>query len=147
MRILCSNARDLCGSDNLWTYVLAFWHSRCQESRKRVANDRLRILSRVYYIFSMAHTIGNKKKLINRVRRIRGQIDAVEKAIQARTGIAESTPAYRGCPAARLTASWPRSSKAIFVFTSSILRSGSGTGRRAALVSGADFTAPWSYDF
>ncbi|KAF5408662.1 MAG: Transcriptional repressor FrmR [Candidatus Udaeobacter sp.] len=31
----------------------------------------------------MAHTIGNKKKLIDRVRRIRGQIDAVEKALQA----------------------------------------------------------------
>jgi FrmR/RcnR family transcriptional regulator, repressor of frmRAB operon len=30
----------------------------------------------------MAHTIGNKKKLIDRVRRIRGQIDAVEKALQ-----------------------------------------------------------------
>jgi DNA-binding FrmR family transcriptional regulator len=31
----------------------------------------------------MAHTIGNKKKLIDRVRRIRGQINAVEKALQA----------------------------------------------------------------
>jgi FrmR/RcnR family transcriptional regulator, repressor of frmRAB operon len=29
----------------------------------------------------MAHTIRDKKKLINRVRRIRGQIEAVEKAI------------------------------------------------------------------
>ena len=37
----------------------------------------------VYHVFSMAHTIGNKKKLIDRVRRIRGQIDALEKALQA----------------------------------------------------------------
>ena len=29
----------------------------------------------------MAHTIRDKKKLLNRVRRIRGQIDAVEKAL------------------------------------------------------------------
>ncbi len=35
----------------------------------------------VYYVFLMAHTIGGKKKLINRVRRLQGQIDAVEKAI------------------------------------------------------------------
>jgi DNA-binding FrmR family transcriptional regulator len=30
----------------------------------------------------MAHTIANKKKLIDRVRRVRGQIDAVEKALR-----------------------------------------------------------------
>jgi DNA-binding FrmR family transcriptional regulator len=29
----------------------------------------------------MAHTIKNKEKLINRVRRIRGQIEAIEKAL------------------------------------------------------------------
>jgi len=29
----------------------------------------------------MAHTIRDKKKLLNRVRRIRGQMDAVEKAL------------------------------------------------------------------
>lgn len=29
----------------------------------------------------MAHTIRDKKKLLNRVRRLRGQIEAVEKAI------------------------------------------------------------------
>ena len=30
----------------------------------------------------MAHLIRDKKKLLNRVRRIRGQIDAVEKALE-----------------------------------------------------------------
>jgi DNA-binding FrmR family transcriptional regulator len=30
----------------------------------------------------MAHTIANKKKLIDPVRRVRGQIDAVEKALR-----------------------------------------------------------------
>src|SRR5258708_19730863 len=35
-----------------------------------------------YITFSLvAHTIGGKKKLINRVRRLQGQIDAVEKAL------------------------------------------------------------------
>jgi DNA-binding FrmR family transcriptional regulator len=29
----------------------------------------------------MAHTLRNKQKLVNRVRRLRGQIEAVEKAI------------------------------------------------------------------
>jgi DNA-binding FrmR family transcriptional regulator len=31
----------------------------------------------------MAHTIRDKTKLLNRIRRIRGQIDAVERAIEA----------------------------------------------------------------
>jgi len=35
-----------------------------------------------YSICKMAHTIRDKKKLLNRVRRIRGQVDAVEKALQ-----------------------------------------------------------------
>ena len=30
----------------------------------------------------MAHTIREKKKLLNRVRRIRGQVDAIEKALE-----------------------------------------------------------------
>jgi DNA-binding FrmR family transcriptional regulator len=30
----------------------------------------------------MAHTVKEKKKLIDRVRRIRGQIDAIEKALE-----------------------------------------------------------------
>ncbi len=31
----------------------------------------------------MAHTVREKKKLLNRVRRIRGQVDAVERALEA----------------------------------------------------------------
>ncbi len=31
----------------------------------------------------MAHTTGSKKKLIHRVRRIRGQVEAIEKAVAA----------------------------------------------------------------
>ena len=31
----------------------------------------------------MAHTIQDKKKLLHRVRRIRGQVEAVEKALEA----------------------------------------------------------------
>lgn len=41
----------------------------------------------------MIHTIREKKKLLNRVRRIRGQIDAVEKSLEQE----------RDCSAIRLT--------------------------------------------
>lgn len=33
----------------------------------------------------MAHTTRNKSKLLNRVRRIRGQVEAVERALEAET--------------------------------------------------------------
>ena len=35
----------------------------------------------IYYSFSMAHTIQNKKKLLARLSRIRGQINGIEKAL------------------------------------------------------------------
>lgn len=37
----------------------------------------------------MTHTIGNKKKLIARVRRIKGQVEAVERALEAELGCAD----------------------------------------------------------
>jgi DNA-binding FrmR family transcriptional regulator len=37
----------------------------------------------------MAHTIENKSKLIARVRRIKGQVDAVERALEAEIGCAD----------------------------------------------------------
>ena len=37
----------------------------------------------------MTQTIGEKTKLLARVRRIRGQVDAVERALEARLGCAE----------------------------------------------------------
>jgi FrmR/RcnR family transcriptional regulator, repressor of frmRAB operon len=37
----------------------------------------------------MAHTIRGKTKLLNRVRRIRGQVEAVERALDAERGCAE----------------------------------------------------------
>ncbi|BBB62058.1 hypothetical protein UNDKW_3785 [Undibacterium sp. KW1] len=37
----------------------------------------------------MSHTIKEKTKLLNRVRRIRGQIEAVERALEADTECAE----------------------------------------------------------
>lgn len=36
----------------------------------------------------MAHTLKNQQKLLNRVRRIRGQLDAVERALQQKAGCA-----------------------------------------------------------
>lgn len=37
----------------------------------------------------MAHTTREKTKLLNRVRRIRGQIEAVERALESESGCAE----------------------------------------------------------
>lgn len=37
----------------------------------------------------MAHTIQHKKRLLNRVRRIRGQVEAVERALVEERGCAE----------------------------------------------------------
>jgi DNA-binding FrmR family transcriptional regulator len=34
----------------------------------------------------MSHTIANKAKLLNRVRRIRGQLEAVERALESEAG-------------------------------------------------------------
>lgn len=36
----------------------------------------------------MAHTLKNQQKLLNRVRRIRGQLDAVERALEQEAGCA-----------------------------------------------------------
>ena len=37
----------------------------------------------------MAHTINNKSKLIGRIRRIKGQVEAVERALEAEIGCAD----------------------------------------------------------
>ena len=47
----------------------------------------------------MAHTIRDKKKLVNRVRRIRGQIEAVERALEQEqdcSAILQTVVACRG---------------------------------------------------
>jgi DNA-binding FrmR family transcriptional regulator len=37
----------------------------------------------------MSHTIGEKKKLLSRVRRIRGQVDAIKRALDSEAGCEE----------------------------------------------------------
>lgn len=37
----------------------------------------------------MSHTIHDKKKLLSRVRRVRGQLDAIERALNAEVGCVE----------------------------------------------------------
>jgi FrmR/RcnR family transcriptional regulator, repressor of frmRAB operon len=37
----------------------------------------------------MSHTIHDKQKLLNRVRRIRGQVDAIERALESEAGCAQ----------------------------------------------------------
>src|ERR1700760_2550915 len=41
------------------------------------------------YIMMMSHTIKQKSKLIGRIRRIKGQIEAVERALEAELGCAD----------------------------------------------------------
>jgi len=38
----------------------------------------------------MAHTIRDKEKLLNRVRRVRGQIEALDRALETEKGCAEA---------------------------------------------------------
>jgi len=40
----------------------------------------------------MSHTITEKKKLLARVRRIRGQVDAIERALDTEAGCEEVLP-------------------------------------------------------
>ncbi len=45
----------------------------------------------------MGHTIREKTKLLNRVRRIRGQVEAIERALQAEAGCGEVMQRITSC--------------------------------------------------
>ena len=45
----------------------------------------------------MAHIIRDKKKLLNRVRRIRGQIDAIERALEEEQDCSGTLQLIAGC--------------------------------------------------
>jgi FrmR/RcnR family transcriptional regulator, repressor of frmRAB operon len=45
----------------------------------------------------MAHTVKDKKKLLDRVRRIRGQIDAIEKALEEEKDCSSVLHHIAGC--------------------------------------------------
>lgn len=45
----------------------------------------------------MSHTIHDKQKLLNRVRRIRGQIDAIERALEEEKGCMEVLQQITSC--------------------------------------------------
>ena len=45
----------------------------------------------------MSHTIKGKQKLLNRVRRIRGQIDAIERALEDEIGCVEVLQQITSC--------------------------------------------------
>ena len=45
----------------------------------------------------MAHTIGHRQKLLNRIKRIRGQLDAVERALQKDAGCAAVLQQVTAC--------------------------------------------------
>ncbi len=45
----------------------------------------------------MTHTVREKQKLLNRVRRIRGQVEAVERALEAEAGCAQVMHLIAAC--------------------------------------------------
>jgi DNA-binding FrmR family transcriptional regulator len=45
----------------------------------------------------MSHTIRDKQKLLNRVRRIRGQVEAIERALEAEVGCADVMQQITSC--------------------------------------------------
>ncbi|WP_297907533.1 metal/formaldehyde-sensitive transcriptional repressor [Thiomonas sp.] len=45
----------------------------------------------------MSHTIRRKTKLLNRVRRIRGQVDAIERALEAEAGCEQVMHVIAAC--------------------------------------------------
>jgi len=45
----------------------------------------------------VSHTIHDKQKLLNRVRRIRGQIDAIERALEEEKGCSEVLQQITSC--------------------------------------------------
>ncbi|HEX8955732.1 MAG TPA: metal/formaldehyde-sensitive transcriptional repressor [Burkholderiaceae bacterium] len=45
----------------------------------------------------MSHTVEDKKKLLNRVRRIRGQLDAIERALEEEKGCMEVLQQITSC--------------------------------------------------
>ena len=45
----------------------------------------------------MSHTVEDKKKLFNRVRRIRGQLDAIERALEEEKGCMEVLQQITSC--------------------------------------------------
>lgn len=45
----------------------------------------------------MAHTVRDKKKLLNRVRRIRGQVEAIEKALDQEQDCSELLQTIAAC--------------------------------------------------
>ena len=54
----------------------------------------------------MSHTIRNKAKLLGRVRRIRGQVEALERALEAEKGcteIMQQIAAFRGAASGLMT--------------------------------------------
>ncbi len=45
----------------------------------------------------MSHTISGKQRLLNRVRRIRGQVEAIERALDGEAGCAQVMHQIAGC--------------------------------------------------
>jgi DNA-binding FrmR family transcriptional regulator len=45
----------------------------------------------------MSHTTREKQKLLNRVRRIRGQVEAIERALEGEAGCAQVMQLVAGC--------------------------------------------------
>lgn len=51
----------------------------------------------VEYISRMSHALRDKQKLLNRVRRIRGQVEAIERALESESSCAEVMQQLTSC--------------------------------------------------
>jgi FrmR/RcnR family transcriptional regulator, repressor of frmRAB operon len=51
----------------------------------------------ILFVTAMAHVIRDKKKLLNRIRRIRGQVDAVERALESEADCSEILHTIAAC--------------------------------------------------
>ncbi len=51
----------------------------------------------VGYTINMSHVLRDKQKLLNRVRRIRGQVEAIERALETETSCADVMQQLTSC--------------------------------------------------
>ncbi len=62
----------------------------------------------------MAHAVAEKQKLLNRVRRLRGQVDAIERALIADEELRRRDADSHGHARCDQLESWPKSSMGTF---------------------------------
>ncbi len=93
---------DLTATATLTNKHLRNYFPLCGQHRQsnQLAQDHgetLRIYCPPVYSRAMAHTIRDKKKLLNRVRRVRGQVEAVERLLENENECSEILQQIAAC--------------------------------------------------